>query len=1602
MSKNLQIGPHEGVPDQFIETVNDRLRRITTAQGTGTSGPAKDGKKGSPGPAGPPGAPGAGSGPAPLPPLLDAADIVIAQRWDIRGNVYDLGYDDTITPSEGADTAKIALIRITRIGPTDAVTPLLATDPSLARLELAVLPGPFVDSVAVNYSSSAYPYDNSMGAVAYYLEFQTLNVDMVAATGDPLAVLVVTTPMLFTQVTSVSESARYNDDPIARGLKVDEDIVVRVTNNPGEGRCSKWLDRNDGNGPQWCGWEPLTGNGDLHVSILNQPPGLVATNWTVWCAPGPVESSDAIPATAVSLTFSQAGPAILGSTVVTAARFGAINYTPLGGGIYGFSWDHIPATVNRANADIWYLRITAQDCDSLGNPAPDDRGRERGSFDIPGKAADEGLFWTWVGTALDILPLANNAIWGPVRTDIYNHTKVRIYAVSRAVSADGTATKQACWTGTEPADCVNATDHLSADIIQDPTKGKVPPAPTIVTATAAVNFQRNGTTYDFYPSGSFTAPTDPFGSLSYVRAELLNPSGSVVEQLDIPGPFTPTTVYPFANMPTVAVPSASQTWHVRYTPYNSADVAGTGVSVAITVAPNTITGLSGAEGAQYTEPTSGGAKSHINITSAIGTTNAPGLSTSAAQTVSELFSPDSGTTWFFLGLIDLTASGSTQSWEIWRPTDSSRTCKVAMIIGAFNFPAGQFTTESPTGPISDASLPSGTFRSSTFPLAIVGAPLAGDVTNAQVLARTAAGGFLYNDIVLQYGSDGVVWWGLPDGISWLMPAFSVDPNLWGVQLTVQYVDASGNPATTDQDGIEKGIQDTSGPGTFTCLMVNFYRFPSTGSTAVKARFRLRAFSRSAGAAGWKSGTFSTLQNVAWGGADHKDVLFGAAPASGIVPPTAQVPVAFLQMVLSYSLSSPDGVRPFFSLTAVITFPTGSTDIAKIGGVEVVPPASLNLPSLIIPAANGTAWAALPVVAGSPTLTCTPGGGAQPLLDTTYQVTAYPLDLALKRGPALNRTIVVLAAITGVQPPLGVYVIDSVTLSENARGRDLLQNTIAQLAVTAHMHADYGGIGLSVYYSRDAVSLGDQGHTFYWVRTTQTVKGNVLAGAGFSVPVPPLSQFIQVAIAPGIIPGDPSQTITAANLPVGAVKSNVYQLNGLPVASAAPGANVISSASLGTVTHAIDPDGAQNWLLRNIQWQDASPVIDPYAKHSKLIAFVCDASGTRATSADGGDDQVVAYYGVDGTLHSTQQVKWWGYPTDTSKDRARFRIEVDNGGGLVTVQNCWTSGAAFSDAVFGTSTGRIPAHRIDPATIGAGLTISNLTDGSQDLMDNNNNPQTSLINDWNFEFSPAGQIPTTVSTGRFYMTNGAGPATIRTDGGFLGNNYLRINGPSTQAIYRFDMPSKTPLYFSISARGSGATTTLQLFYLWLDKNGSFVGGANSIGTFSPGNSAWVKDAISGVIDPATNTSGSISGVYLAIANAGGEGGFWDVDCIVARQVTQNTISGQTQTQDSIPIGASDAIAALRAYSGVDNSASAFAKSYFLIQAADALSKVRANVQNGQVQIECTIGTGSTFNQMVMVATGFIGSRNNVPFNGYEGSLAAAVSAGKQVRGGIIIL
>jgi len=1677
---NLPIQRIPGVPDELIEQINDRFRRVGTGFGTGGSTQVVKGKDGKPGATGPAGTPGTGSVTPQAPDLVAAT---AAPVFSMVSNVTAFTFGGDITVDDTAPNwAQTAYIDVTAYGPT-------APDGH----QIAWLVAPFtVVSHKITWQGEEgaflQPTDADETWSVVFTAYDTKTIPSPA----PITVSGITVGVAsVASITADELTPRFQD--LNQGILTRAEATISLTNDQVPQNVTFWLSRDDGATWLLQGWNKVTTSPatiTLPYPETNLPGFYVPSDgdetWKVAAASGP-RTDASPPAEAVissGFTVPEIGPPNPHG-VTSATSDPAVTFID-GLGVPDWeipvvSWtDPLvkPADSGAANYDVncWYTVLTFQCTDSAGNPAPGTgSGNDQGGDEV------EVARFPVLGGAVQNVTTINSYGFNPPGS-IYHYACLRVYSVNRLGTSwkdtvSGNSKLQTtCWSGgdkllvdfgsfpgasltpagfapnltsvstptvnyvtegglpkwnlngtvtlpnpytaikkihitiaglpqileipaalfgsaqfplaglvmsyqtpnfprdtvtnnytvqfwVENSDGILTASPPSASITVTgtaaPFNASAPAAPTIATASASLIWTPYGHTFSFGFHSSVTAPAT--GAYS-IRVSKIPPGAFAGVTIDtLPGPFTSGQVISWDSDYSDLCPSSTQIWTIRFLPINADNVASAAKDVLVTISPNVITAMSGSEDTsrRFIEP-GGGSKTWVNIVPTITTTNGPGFS-AGPQVLTCFLSFDGGSTWQCQGWLDATGSGVNLPVEVWRPTVGDQTCKTAAVIGAFDFTPAYIPT---------ASLPAGTvIQSGTFTLSRVGVPLTTDCTGGFVNARTATSKN-YNDITIMTTGDGVQTFGLPDGLGWINPPWSTgqntnlsptfDPNFWYAVLTAQCVDASGNPAPADQGGIEEQVQQFTDPGTVTCYLVQYWEFNPTGSIYTRMRFRVRVVSRSA-TNGYKDSTYSTIQNCWPGGAAFKDVVFGDMPISTVLatPTPAPTAAALTSAVVGYQLIQENGEAWFQLASSAFGLPTSSSDKANLLSVRLYIPLLQASGYVFDFARPSTGWPS--------SISFTAGGWPQPLVATNYPWEFRCVNADGVERPSLTGTLSVPAAYSRNAPSPTSLPVTSVTISETfPRTRQPDFTTQCTIHGVITRPSDVGVQNYTVYYSDDG------GNNFLWTNW-YPVSGTSGSFDLYKV-APVASKSIRLAVVAGEITGDPNVFLPLANLPGGPSARTMSNILTLTAVSTS-GANVISSASLGSVLPTTDPNGAQDWYLQDIVVTDANPITDPYAKFSRLKVFICNSLGTRASASDGGLDQVVAEWDVDGTVHHCQTVRGWGYPVAAGFDRARFFIEVVNAAGVATVQNCW-GGAAFADAVFGaTPAGAMPATRMDPNTWGPGI-IPNPTTGKPSGA--NPNPGTSLLNDWDFLL---GGASISAAWGVF-------GATLVGSGGPNNAKYVNISGVNSFIQQSFACAGSQPLYFQVATRlNSGSMTMTADFYT---SGQSFIN-RYTVGTVvTPG--GWVITGISGTI-PAVNVPSNASFCrYSLITNSGS----CDVAFCIARQVVQQTSNGQTDTMAGSNGG-------LTSSSITTSSQGFYGQNSANLTASDG-SQVFMQPGSGAPVIAIKGPPGQT-NQITLQATS--GGPNiqvvvgGIAFNGFNGTIQDNFGVNHTVKCGLIV-
>lgn len=606
------------------------------------------------------------------------------------------------------------------------------------------------------------------------------------------------------------------------------------------------------------------------------------------------------------------------------------------------------------------------------------------------------------------------------------------------------------------------------------------------------------------------------------------------------------------------------------------------------------------------------------------------------------------------------------------------------------------------------------------------------------------------------------------------------------------------------------------------------------------------------------------------------------------------------------------------------------------------------------------------------------GLKQDVLAKTYNWEIRSVNTAgVETNPGLTGTVVVTAAGGPASPPAGSINMLSLgiaeTLANRYRARDYTTHGILDLTVTNFI--DYGNLDYTLYYSPD------NGVTWYWTA--------VYTFSGFSAVIhidkvcPLTNTNIKAWIVPGKYAGDPSAPTL---VPSGGVVSSTFSFTGLQVATS----TAVASATTGTVNAMIDPDGSQDWRIDGCTFTDASPIVDANARTSRVtvrIGKIVAGSFVAATAADGGLVKLNSQFDVDGSTHPVSGIVSWGWPADTTMDTCEITIEVLNGTGSATVQNCWSGGISASHGYvnFGNSIGKLKANRIDATTTDGSFVPKGATGLAGSGQPNNS---TSLLRDFDFAISAFnGSVPLTPVWTSSILT------TITSSGGPNNCAYasLTVGGVSslTQA---FTINPSQPLYCQVAVKGHGAGT-LTLTVTFLDSSGSFAGSA-TIGSVIGG--GWVINGIAGVLPAASIPATAVKGVFTLSTSFGST--TWDVTLLIVRQILQETSSGQTVT--TVPNTYGGDVSALNAISQSTFASGFYGLDSISLFSPNGVNQFYATVSNSAVSVQASFGTGGSLESISLdVASGV--SRVSLNRGGTISHGVDTTISGHTVLGGVVV-
>jgi len=186
-------------------------------------------------------------------------------------------------------------------------------------------------------------------------------------------------------------------------------------------------------------------------------------------------------------------------------------------------------------------------------------------------------------------------------------------------------------------------------------------------------------------------------------------------------------------------------------------------------------------------------------------------------------------------------------------------------------------------------------QSAPFSIAPIANAVAAGITNASL-----------GPLTYSQSSDGSVTWGL-EYVRWTLPSPAQDPNAWSSVLTVQKVDAAGNPAP-DYEGAERPVVEDARMGQTVEYPIAYWTIPPADSQYRTFRFRLYLFSRN---------ETRVLQTTCWSGADHADVV---PAAQGPVLPALPSSVSASEDVSGRTKD--DNALVYTPITVNVTLPAG--------------------------------------------------------------------------------------------------------------------------------------------------------------------------------------------------------------------------------------------------------------------------------------------------------------------------------------------------------------------------------------------------------------------------------------------------------------------------------------------------------------------------------------------------------------------------------------------------------------------------------------------------------------------------------------------------------
>ncbi len=1574
------ITPTPGVPDELIQKINSRFRALeSTGQSTGEvvqrvvsggGGGGGDGGVGTPPPS------------LPAPPIIAFARVVT--NYTRYGNDYQVGFGSIFqAPANPTGVHYDVRVTLYEAGPRQFL------DIVLWDLFGGFTPGNYYETISGQFIDglTAPPSGWAMEFLPVNSEGVSSSPTYAAITIDVPTVTLVTASEVGPRLQQVLQNNEAGG-ALMTSVKATPILTLNRGGAGGKETVTIWEthDWGDGRGQvtTWKGWYEVTGtSSDILLTGDNQlfVTTLASAVVTIQVAVGAVDKNDPIPGTAKSGTFTMNGPS-LGATpagVFQNAFVKSLAYsqTPAS---YTWRWTGfqvsgpIDPTVTtgplKFNADLWFGRFfLAKGAWNAGTQTwtPDPSYPEWAVGDT-----EDGTETT-AGTTITTIaapPQPFQAAGDPFPT-----FRVRLLAYTRL--NDDTGVQQNCWTGTEPAGAVNATNGSAVYITPDPTKATTAPAPAApnilsdATTVASVYWEPFGHDWKRGFQGTLHLPTTDanYAHLKQIDVVLVDLTGKTIPGPTLYAPFTGSTVNFQTDTFPVVFPLA-ETWTLSFVCLNDDGVATPApITRSVVVGSPTITGVN---------PSESGPRLQIALQN-----NQPGgpVTTSVNVDTTLSFNPGGSTGRQCVTIWDThdwgDGRGPVTTWKGWYDVIGAHS--VIPLTGDNQL----FVTTIAGGtPVTITVAIGAVDKNDPIPVAVS----TGTFTmNGPSLGGTPAGIFQTAFVkALAYSQT-------PAGYTWRWTGFQVsapvDPtvttgslkfnaDLWfGRFFLAKGAWNAGTQAWTPDPNYpewavgdtEDGTETISGT-TITTIASPPQPFQASGDPYPTFRVRLLAFTHANGDAGLQQNCWTGTEptgavNATNGSAVYitPDPTKATGPAPGPNPPAVNLTGA----TMTYTLGQQNGA-PIFTASGQISLPADTSHLTQI---NVYAPGLFGILAWVIQRPS-TGWPASP-------MNYSLGNFSQSVVQTTYtwHFEAVNQD-NIETGGGPSGSLAVPAASGNLTPPPGVITVSSVVVGENTNLRtrqpDLLTQATLTVTVNTPSTANYGNQNYTAWYSDDG------GNNFLWSGWYSLASPS----GSFSLykVVPTANKSVVVAIVPGAIGGDPATPIPAATLVAtytNRVLSNTFNFTGL----SGPTTGAIASAVIGGIIAVTDPNGAQDWAISDITITDKTPVSDPNAAFSRLIVYIGNASNTqRATAADGGNDALVASFPVDGTVHHCNMVAYWGYPVDPTMTTAWFRIEVVNAAGVATIQSCW-SGAQYGPAVFGPApAGTINGKRMDPLSLGPGI-LPRPSD--KKIMVANPNVSTSLINDWDFHLS--------VNTPS--LAWGATGASVFQTGGINGGPYCELNGSGAMVQQTFAVAPGEPLYVQVATRYvSGQMAVRIAFY---DTNNNSLGSSVTIGTVISGGT-WVASGVSGAI-PGSSVPANAS--YGRITMIMTTSGICDFSAVIVQQVTQQTTNGQTLSE--VPMASGGDQSALRTYTGIDQSASVYGKNMFQLTYTDGVTFIQGILDSLGVRLTLTQGSGGSQNSL-QLSTGTMNMTiAGITYTGYTGSVSAAVSAGKLVKNGWIV-